>query len=565
MAGLGFSNRAELTSDEIYGHLSNAYGRNHFEVDKPFQLILRYFAGSTAELSALGSYAGKELYEVADYVDKVARPRLVTWGINGERVDGVWLDPSQRGALEKLVKEFGVNRPPYRGGTWFDHYASLYLISDPGIACILTVTNQTAYALYKYGDRGQKELVGSLIGEAGTPTYGATWFTELQGGSDLGANLVEASQENDLWRINGDTKYFASDAGLADYALVTARPRGGAAGAKGLGLFLVPRYDSAGRRNFDVRRLKDKSATASVPTGEVEFHNSEAQAVGDIGKGIYYTMEDLMVSRLANSFGALGIARKAFLEAYYYAQKRTAFGKLLVEHPLVQRDLLDMEVSIEGSLALAFKAVDQFEKSWKDTPPYTDAYHYGRLLTHITKNVTADMSSNVTRAAMELLGGLGFLNEYPVERLHREALITPIWEGPSNIQALDMLEVMAKKNAHLSLLEDMKLVGGGITEGEEMVRQALDAMEKALALLTTSEVAVAQFQAKDALSTLGHGIATIMLLAVGNELGVSRFASVARLYATRFLEGKPYPADSLTGARRIFAVDEVAWDAPKRT
>ena len=546
-----------MGADDVYGHLSNSYGKNHFEIDRPLQLILRYF-GSSPKLDALGAYSGKDLYEVADYVDKVARPRLVTWGINGERVDGVWLDPAERQALEKLFREFGVNRHPYRGGKWFDHYASLYLISDPGIACILTVTNQTAYALYKYGDNEQKDLVRGMIGESDTVVYGATWFTELQGGSDLGSNLVESYQQNGQWRINGDTKYFASDAGLADYALVTARPRGSPGGAKGLGLFLVPRLSSAGLRNFDLRRLKDKSATASVPTGEVEFHASEAQPVGDLRNGIYYTMENLMVSRLANSFGALGIARKAFLEAYFYSQKRKAFGKLLIEHPLVQRDLLDMEVCIEGALVLAFKAVDQFEKAWKDRPPYTPAYHYARLLTHITKNVTADMSAHVTKAAMELLGGLGFLNEFPVERLHREALITPIWEGPSNIQALDMLEVMAKKNAHLTLLEDMKSVAGGIDDGRDLAERALKVIEETLTQLASGDVRLAEFLAKDALTRLGHSVATMTLLGIGDKLAMQRFVSLARLYSLHFIEARPYPPEALEGARGLFALDQIA-------
>ena len=433
----------------------------------------------------------------------------------------------------------------------------MYLISDPGIACVLTVTNQTAYALYKYGSREQKELVSGMIGESESVVYGATWFTELQGGSDLGANLVESYQQDGNWRITGDTKYFASDAGLADYALVTARPRGAPGGAKGLGLFLVPRLSSAGNRNFDVRRLKDKSATASVPTGEVEFHASEALPVGDLRNGIYYTMENLMVSRLANSFGALGIARKAFLEAYYYSQKRTAFGKPLIEHPLVQRDLLDMEVYIEGALALGFKAVDQFERSWKDTPPYTSAYHYARLLTHIAKNVTADMSSHVTKAAMELLGGIGFLNEYPIERLHREALITPIWEGPSNIQALDMLEVMAKKNAHLTLLENMRSLLSAIKEGQDLAQQQVTGIEGALSRLSSGDSTAAEFSSKDVLNRLGHSIATITLLAVGNRLEMRRFVSIAQLYALHFVEGKPYPPEALPGAKGIFAVDDV--------
>ncbi|MDG7015860.1 MAG: acyl-CoA dehydrogenase family protein [Nitrososphaerota archaeon] len=553
-----------MRSGDVYAHLSNAYGKNHFEVDRPLQLILQYFVGRVPDLTSLGSFTGRELYEVADYVDKVANPKQVMWSINGERVDEVWLSPSERIALERLFKEFGVNRPPYRGGTWFDHYASIYLISDPGIACILTVTNQTAYALHKYGDEVQRKLIRAMIGEEDAISYGATWFTELQGGSDLGANLVEARQEGSSWRINGDTKYFASNAGLADFALVTARPRGAPPGAKGLGLFLVPKYDSAGRRNFVVRRLKEKSATVSVPTGEVEFPNSEARPVGDLRNGIYYTMEDLMVSRLSNSFGALGIARKAYLEAYYYAKKRRAFGELLIEHPLVQRDLLDMELYLEGSLALAFKAVDQFQKSWALTPPYDDAYHYGRLLTHIAKNTTAEMASYVTKMTMELHGGIGFLEEFPVERLHREALITPIWEGPSNIQALDMLEVIAKKKAHLTLLEDMRRMQKGITSGKDVADGAVERMSEALERLSSSDEAEAQFQAKDALSALGNGIATVMLLEIGTKLGIGRFLTLGRLYAARFLNGGPYPSGIQREAKNVFAIDELPRNAIAR-
>ncbi|MEM3701349.1 MAG: acyl-CoA dehydrogenase family protein, partial [Conexivisphaerales archaeon] len=386
---------------------------------------------------------------------------------------------------------------------------------------------------------------------------GATWFTELQGGSDLGANTVQATNEGYFWRLNGDTKYFASNAGLADYALVTARPKGAPSGAKGLGLFLVPKYDSSGKRNFIVRRLKEKSATVSVPTGEVEFHNSEAQLIGELKEGIYYTMEDLMVSRLANSFGALGIARKSYLEAYYYAQKRMAFGKLLIEHPLVQRDLLDMEVYLEGSLALAFKSLDQFQKSWMQTPPYNDAYHYARLLTHITKNATAEVASHLSKIAMELHGGVGFLEEYPVERLHREALITPIWEGTSNIQALDMLEVIAKKKAHLMLLEDMRKLRDDISHGRDTADMALNKMEDTLSYFSSDE-SEAQFYSKDVLTVLGNGISTIMLLEIGTKLGIERFLELGRLYAIHFLDGKPYPADAISKAKSLFEIDKIA-------
>ncbi len=544
-----------MRADRVYGDLSNSYGRNHWEVDAPFRWMLRHFAPQAADLTALGAYAGTEVSEVADYVDKTAHPRLLTWTVEGERVDDVWLDPAERRVLERLTREFGVSRPPYRGGTWFDHFAAIYLVSDPGIACILTVTNQTAYALHKYGNAAQRSLVPALIGETADPTFGATWFTELQGGSDLGANRVEAREAEGRWRISGDTKYFASNAGLADFALVSARPRGAAPGAKGLGLFLVPRIDAKGRRNFTIRRLKEKSATISVPTGEVEFHDAEAEAVGDLKQGIYYILEDLMVSRLSNSFGALGVARKAYLEAYYYAQKRKAFDRALIEHPLVQRDLLDMEVAIEGALALAFHAVDEFERSWREVPPYSKTYHHARLLTHIAKNLTADMAAETTRTAMELMGGLGFLGEFPVERWHREALVLPIWEGPSNIQALDLLEVIAKKQAHRTLLDDLRARAMRVGKEREIAERAVQRIERTLTELASSTPEAAQFSAKDTLNSLGHAVATILLLEIGSRLGSPRFTEVGELYAARFVDRRPYPARALVDARTIFGID----------
>lgn len=544
-----------MQADRVYGHLSSSFGRNHWEVDTPFRTMLRHFAPKSADLSPLGAFAGTELSEVADYVDKVAHPRLLTWTVDGERVDDVWLDAAERRVLERLTKEFGVSRPPYRGGSWFDHFAAIYLVSDPGIACILTVTNQTAYALHKYGNAAQRSLVPALIGETPDPKFGATWFTELQGGSDLGANRVEARETEGGWRISGDTKYFASNVGLADYALVSARPRGAPPGAKGLGLFLVPKIDAKGRRNFTVRRLKEKSATISVPTGEVEFHDAQAEPVGDLRKGVYYILEDLMVSRLSNSFGALGVARKAYLEAYYYAQKRRAFDKTLIEHPLVQRDLLDMEVAIEGALALAFHAVGEFERSWREAPPYPMTYHHARLLTHIAKNLTAEMAAETTRSAMELLGGLGFLEEFPVERWHREALVLPIWEGPSNIQALDLLEVIAKKQAHRALLDDLRARTKRAGKERELAERAEQRIERTLAELATSTPDAAQFSAKDTLNSLGHAVATILLLEIGNRLRSPRFSEVGELYFARFVERRPYPARALDDAKTIFAID----------
>lgn len=549
-----------------YRYVSNIYGKNHFELDKPFIAVLRHFNYdySEAGLSSLGEFAGRDVYEVADYTDKVARPRLVTWSSEGQRVDRVWLNPAERVVLERLIWEYGVNRRPYNSGDWFHFFSSIYLIGDPGISCILTVTNQTAYAIYKYGDQTVKRFLPPLIGEAGQGggdrhlSLGATWFTEVQGGSDLGANLVEAYMEGDTWRLRGDTKYFSSNAGLANLAIVTARPRGAKGGPKGLGLFLVPEFNSAGRRNFKVRRLKEKSGTISVPTGEVEFEGSEAYLIGEAEKGIYYTLENLLVSRLANAVGALGIARKAYLETYFYTMKRKSFGKNLIEHPLVQRDLLEMEVYIEGTMAVTFKAIHEFQKHFMDTPPYTEGYHYARLLTHISKNLTADMAAHVTRLAMELHGGIGFLSEFPVERWHREALITPIWEGPSNIQALDMLEAIAKKGAHTPLLKDMEAARKSIRgqRATELYDDSLVKIRNLLESLRAMGDEEAQFQAKDILNGLGHTLAVAILDSIACSLNSERFLSVAELYQDRFVERKPLKRISTERFKEVVEIDK---------
>jgi hypothetical protein len=154
-----------------------------------------------------------------------------------------------------------------------------------------------------------------------------------------------------------------------------------------------------------------------------------------------------------------------------------------------------------------------------------------------------------------MLGGLGFLREFPAERLHREALITPIWEGPSNIQALDMLEAMAKKQAHLTLLDDMWNLRDKITEGKDVAELAVKKVEDAMASLSTIDEERTQFYGKDVLNVLGHGIATIMLLEIGNSSD-ARFIDVGRFYSLRFLEGEWYEDDAVSAAPKIFSIDE---------
>jgi acyl-CoA dehydrogenase len=468
-------------------------------------------------------------------VDRSALPELVYHDLDGKRIDRARLAPEHA----RLLKEMAfINRAPYEGGSWHEHFALGYLLADTGLYCSLIVTNQTAYAIYKYAPAQKSWLEPLLNGDA----WGATWMTETQGGSDLGANRTSAYLQAGDWRLSGDDKYFASNAGLADLAVVTARPEGAPPGPKGIALFLAPRLDEKGELNFKIRRLKRKSATRAVPTGEVEFDRSLAYLVGEAGLGIYYTLENLTVSRLANAVGAMGLAHKAHLESLYRVQSRSAFGLPLASHPLIRRDLTDLAVRMAGGLALVFHAVQAFDHAWKEIPPYSSAYHYARFLSHLAKNRTADHAISVTQTAMELFGGLGFLEDFAISRLHRESLVTAIWEGGSNIQALDMLESMQKKAAHENYLDEFIPILE--KAGTLPARQAAEVLEKSLSELVSLPSAEAQWFSKDYLATLADVAQVALLYKLAQSAG-ERYAKLAGLYAAHFLLHNPYPAWAL--------------------
>ncbi|WP_114312063.1 acyl-CoA dehydrogenase family protein [Thermus caldifontis] len=491
-------------------------GENHYKLDPDLKAILDTLTPGLpeGELSAFGKLVGEEVLEVAHHVDQDAPPRLQMHDLDGHRIDRALLSPAQKALLEKLRP---MIRPAYEGKGWPLHYAFGYLLADGGLYCILTITHQVAYALHKYAPEWETVKRELLYG----PAFGATWMTEIQGGSDLGANRTLAKREGEAFRLYQGDKYFASGAGLADYAIVTARPEGTPEGPKGLGLFLLPR-EVEGRLNFTVRRFKEKLATRAVPSGEVELEGSLAYPIGRLEEGIYYTLETLTVARLANAAAAMGIAKKAHLEALFRVRRRTAFGKRLLDHDLIQHDLLEMRLRQVGGTALAFLAIQAFDRAWEERPPYSQDYHLARLLSHLAKGRTAEHANAITALAMELFGGLGFLEEYGVARWHREALITPIWEGPANIQALDMLEATAKKRAHEPLLE--------------MLRdhpQAQKYAERALARLKEE----GPWYAKEALRTLADALAVYALAKVAQE----PFPELSHLYARRFLEGEALP------------------------
>jgi len=389
---------------------------------------------------------------ISDAIDRAGTPWLRMFDRLGKRVDEI-LYPREYQMILRRGYRAGVVWRALEEKSLLSTYLLMYTISfhDPGICCPYTVSLGTAVLLAKYGSAElQARFLPQLSRKDDSVWQGATWMTEIKGGSDLGGAVETiARPAGDAWRLSGE-KYFTSNGG-AELAVVAARLEGASAGVRGLALFLVPRFRKDGELNYFVRRLKDKIATRSVPTGEVELKDSEGYLLGSTDSGIYLILEVLNLSRVANSVVSVALAQRAMVGALSFAEQRTAFGKRILDHPLLRQQFEHRLTQLRLAFALAWESVQLLNDVWMERPPYSDRYHLFRLVAHLAKYWTAEFAVDTAKWAMEVHGGLGVLAEYGVERWLREAMILAIWEGTSHRQILDGLEVMERKRAHQML------------------------------------------------------------------------------------------------------------------
>jgi acyl-CoA dehydrogenase len=386
---------------------------------------------------------------ISDAIDRAGTPWLRMFDRLGKRADEI-LYPREYQTILRRGYRAGVIWRALEEKSLIPTYLLMYGISfhDPGICCPYTVSLGTAVPLAKYGSADlRNRFLPQLTRKDDTVWQGATWMTEIKGGSDLGAAVeTTARPAGDRWLLTGE-KYFTSNVG-AELAVVAARPEGAAAGVRGLALFLVPRYREDGGLNYFIRRLKDKIATRSVPTGEVELKESEGYLLGAADAGIYLILEVLNLSRVANSVVSVALAQRAMADALSYAEHRAAFGKPILDHPLLRHQFENRLNALQSAFALAWESVQLLNEVWMERAPYSDRYHLFRLVAHLAKYWTAEFAVDSAKWAMEVHGGLGVLAEYGAERWLREAMILAIWEGTSHRQILDGLEVMERKRAH---------------------------------------------------------------------------------------------------------------------
>jgi acyl-CoA dehydrogenase len=396
---------------------------------------------------------------ISNSIDRAGTPWLRMFDRHGKRVDEI-LYPHEYQTILKRGYRSGVVWRALEEKSLIPTYLLMHTISfhDPGICCPYTVSLGTAVPLAKYGSPElQSRFLPQLTRKDDSVWQGATWMTEIKGGSDLGAAVeTVARPAEDTWHLTGD-KYFTSNAN-AELAVVATRPQGAAGGVRGLALFLVPRHRKNGELNYFIRRLKDKIATRSVPTGEVELRDSEAYLLGSADSGIYLILEVLNLSRVANSVVSVAVAQRAMADALSYAEQRAAFGKPILEHPLLHHQFENRLHSLRSAFGLAWESVRLLNEVWMERPPYSDRYHLFRLIAHLAKYWTAEFAVDTAKWAMEVHGGLGVLAEYNVERWLRESMILAIWEGTPHRQILDALEVMERKQAHKLLFRHLAAI-----------------------------------------------------------------------------------------------------------
>ncbi|NUM55555.1 MAG: acyl-CoA dehydrogenase family protein [Candidatus Hydrogenedentes bacterium] len=403
--------------------------------------------------------------------DRAGTPWLRMFDVFGKRIDEVQCAPEYWTMLRRGYKA-GVVWRAFKEQSLRSSFRIGYICSyfDPGLFCPYTVSLSTLLPLSKYGAEDVRaRFIPNLLREDETVWQGATWMTESGGGSDLGTYVeTVARRDGDRWLLTGD-KYFTSNA-IADVAVVAARPEGAAKGVRGLALYLVPKRREDGELNYGIRRIKDKIATRSVFTGEVELRDSEAYLLGNPEHGIYHILEVLNCSRVCNAIGSAALMQRALADAIAFANRRVAFGKPIGEQPLMRQQIRERVAEWETAHALAWESVLLFDEVWKETPPYSDRFHLFRIVVHLAKYWTAELAVRTAKWCMEVHGGMGTLAEFGVERWLREAMILAIWEGPPHRQILDGIEAMERKGAHRLLFEHL---APGAEAGElgDMVRR----------------------------------------------------------------------------------------------
>ena len=502
-------------------------GQNFYAGDRGLRDLLKLylepddFRRLEPHFDRLGALAGSRLDELARAADR--HPPVLNARDRFGR-DEDWIDyHSSYREMEKIAfGDFQFHAMSHRAGTLgmdrplpaVAKYALQYLFvqAEFGLMCPISVTDTSIHLIRKFAGAELRDylLPKMLSGDVATLWKGTQFMTERSGGSDVGAIETTARCEDGVWRLYGD-KWFCSHAD-ADVALLLARPEGAASGTRGLALFAMPRRLKDGRRNaYRIVRLKDKLGTRSMASGEIVLEGAVAYLVGEADRGLKQMMEQVNLSRLSHGVRAAAMMRRGVNEAMVCARGRVAFGKAIIEYPLLRRQLLKITVPTEQALSMFLFAADAMDRANAGSK---HAESVLRILTPLLKFRACRDNIPVATGSMEVRGGNGYIEEWVNARLVRDAQIGVLWEGTSNINALDIVtRAVGKSRAHRTLETALRKLLDEATPIPAVFRDRLRlALDRTLAFAerVSAEPAL-EATARQAASALYHVTSAILM------------------------------------------------------
>ncbi len=426
-------------------------------------------ASVEGEYRELGALAGGPLYQ-KQLADRHNEPVHTAWDPWGNRIDRIEVSPLWQEA-EILAAKHGLVAAAYEqrhGAASRIHQFTLAYLLSPSLdvySCPLAMTDGAARTLLETGNASLIERAVPRLTSRDPAQFWTSgqWMTERTGGSDVGLSETVARKIDGQWRLWG-TKWFTS-ATTAQMALTLARPEGNGPGGRGLALFYVELRDDHGKmRNIVVNRLKDKLGTRKVPTAELSLEGTPAILVCEDKNGTRNIAPMLNITRTWNAVMAASGMRRAVELARSYAHDRIAFGASLIDKPLHADTLAGIEAEAQAATLLAFRAAELL--GVREAASASDSeVLLARVITPLAKLTTGKQAVQVASEALEAFGGAGYVEDTGLPRLLADAQVLPIWEGTTNVLALDTLRALAAPGA-------VEAVAGELQRSLQTVRDA---------------------------------------------------------------------------------------------
>jgi len=423
---------------------------NYYLDDKFLQNALRHFSGhdwdnvdnELKKMSAKASFVWRDLSDAIAVPEK--RPYLMNFDGHNHRIDRI-VRPAETLKLEREIFSQAIFSE--KTNPW-ERLAKMYLIYQNGEACVacpIVCTEGLIALLERYADTPELKniLRHCKEGVNGDFGIGAQYLSEIQGGSDVPSNLLEAVRDGDVWRVYG-TKFFCS-ATHADYAVVTAKPKG----SEDVGLFIVPSWlpgdkEKEKRNGYTIDRIKWKMGTSELTTAEISFNGTVAYQAGPLDRGLANVVGIVLTySRLTVGLSAAASVTRAAREAKGYAERRSAFGLNINLFPMLKGQLAKLDLYAKRTTAGAFKLYHEFLALpgglkggiVADEPEDIRKKRFRIRELIMLQKITASWdATDMLRLAMSVFGGHGVMEDFSsLPRLFRDAAINELWEGPRNV------------------------------------------------------------------------------------------------------------------------------------